>query len=123
MSISGSLRSSAILLVLLTTACAGTQKQCAAYKASRFGADWIVVQYTQDGRPFHCWKLTGVALDSGTGGNVDWKDPGGHMMHITGWENRVQVVDRDFAGAARLVGVDASRCGEGIYPTPIVDTR
>jgi len=96
--------------------CAGASKDCAQFGASNFGADWIIVQYAQDGRPFHCWKLTNVAVDSTAGGNVDWQTRDGHLVHLTGWENRVQVRNGDFDGAARLVGVDASRCVSGIYP-------
>lgn len=80
------------------------------------GSDWIVVQFDQSGRPFNCWKLHGAAVDNNEGGNVDWKDPAnGHLVHITGWENRVQVQGGDFTSAAKLLGIDAAKCDNGIY--------
>jgi hypothetical protein len=79
------------------------------------------VQYAYDGRPFHCWKLRDVAVDSSVGGNVNWQDSeNGHLVHLTGWENRVQVVGGDFDGAARLVGVEASKCNNGRYPADVL---
>lgn len=102
---------------MLMAGCAGVRKDWAQTNASAYGADWIVVQYAFDGRPFHCWKLTGASLDSETGGSINWQDTTHrHLMHVTGWENRVQVVDGDFATAARLLGVEAEKCGGGIYP-------
>ena len=107
------------LVALLTTGCASTYKGCAQFGASAFGSDWIVVQYAQDGTPFHCWKLRGASVTGTEGGSVDWQDTSnGHLVHLTGWENRVQVVRGDFQTAAKLVGVDADRCGSGVYPAP-----
>ncbi len=109
-------RLSVLLLVVLTAGCAGMQKDCAKTSADSFGADWIVVQYAQDGRPFHCWKLRQTVVSSSEGGNVDWQDrTNGHLVHLTGWENRVQVVNGDFDGAAQIVGVTAADCGNGVY--------
>jgi hypothetical protein len=108
------------LAAALTLGCAGIQKSCSQFGASSFGANWIVVQYGFDGKPFHCWKLMNVAVDDSTGGNVDWQTRDGHLVHLTGWENRVQVRGNDFAGAARLVGVDADQCDNGTYPASSV---
>ena len=108
-----------IILALLASCvgCAGTGKACSQMGASAFGSDWIIVQYRQDGTAFHCWKVRDAAVDSGQGGNIDWKDrQTGHLMHITGWENRIQVAGGDFETAGRLVGVDSNLCGNGIYP-------
>lgn len=109
-----------LLLLTLTVGCAGFNKGCAQFNAGSFGSDWIVVQYAADGRPFHCWKLRGASVEGSTGGNVDWQETGAnaHLVHLTGWENRVQVVNGDFEGAAKLVGVDANQCGSGVYPKP-----
>lgn len=93
-------------------------KDCSQWVASDFGGDWMVVQYAFDGRPFHCWKLRDAAVDSEQGGNLNWKDPGnGHLVHVTGWENRVQVINGDFETAAKLLGVEASQCNNGVYPS------
>ncbi len=105
-------------LLVLTTGCAGFQKSCYQTVANSFGSDWIVVQYASDGRPFHCWKLRGASVSGSEGGQVDWKDTtNGHLVHLTGWENRVQVVNGDFDGAGRLLGVDSRRCNNGVYPS------
>lgn len=68
------------------------------------------------GRPFHCWKLRSASVGSTEGGQVDWQSADGHLVHLTGWENRVQVMRGDFVGAGRLLGIDADRCGNGAYP-------
>lgn len=112
----------AVLIALFAlstmTGCKQFAKDVAQKRAGMFGGDWIVVQYAMDGRPFHCWKLSGVSLSGTEGGSVDWKDSGnGHLVHLTGWENRVQVVGGDFDGAAEIVGVNASICKNGVYPS------
>lgn len=105
-------------LLLAITGCAGWNKTCSQVGASNFGSNWIVAQYDMSGRPFHCWKLQNVSLKSGQGGNVDWQETSGsnHLVYITGWENRVQVNRGDWTGAGRIIGVDADKCGNGVYP-------
>jgi hypothetical protein len=108
-----------IVLSVFTVGCAGMSKSCTQFNASSFGSDWIVAQYTTDGKAFHCWKLRGAVVEGTEGGSVDWKDTtNGHLVHLTGWENRVQVVGGDFDTAGKLVGVDASLCDSGVYPAP-----
>ena len=70
-----------LALSVVASGCAGVQKDCANFGASTFGSDWIVVQYAQDGRPFHCWKLRGASVTSGQGGNVDWQDTRNGQWH------------------------------------------
>lgn len=107
-----------VVACVLTAGCAGMQKSCAQFSNSTSGSDWIVVQYAGDGRAFHCWKLRWAVVESTQGGNVDWQDrQSGHLVHLTGWENRVQVGGGDFAGAAKLLGVDAGQCDSGTYPS------
>lgn len=106
-----------ILLSLITVGCAGLNKGCAQLTAGSFGSSWIIVQYDMTGRPFHCWKLSNAAVESEGGGNVDWQDYNGHLVHVTGWENRVQVRGGNFAEAGLMLGVDANVCGSGVYPT------
>ena len=105
-----------VVALLLVAGCAGFNKECAKFGASQFGSNWIVVQYDATGKAFNCWKLHDVSVTSSDGGNVDWQDPNGHLVHITGWENRVQVRGSDFDGAAKLLGVDSAQCGNGAYP-------
>jgi hypothetical protein len=45
-----------------------------------------------------------------------WLDPhGSHLVHISGWYNRVQVNNGDWNGAAATLGIDLSRCHDGVY--------
>jgi hypothetical protein len=131
-----------IILMLGLTACQGLDRGVSSFTASSFGANWIVVQYRFDGEPMNCWKLTDAAIENEAASDgIYWKDPSsGNLVHISGWYNRVQVTDKivtetrkarglevgptkterhepEFEQAARLVGVDASLCGNGIYPT------
>jgi len=106
------------LALILLTGCAGWERDCNSSVASSFGADWIVLQYGFDGTPINCWKLTntGITNEQGTDG-IYWQNPGGHLVHISGWYNRVQVSGGDFAGAAKSIGVEVERCTGGKYVT------
>jgi hypothetical protein len=105
--------------LLLLAGCAGWQRDCNSSVASSFGADWIVLQYGFDGTPINCWKLTntGITNEQGTDG-IYWQDPAGHLVHISGWYNRVQVNNNDFAGAAKSIGIELDRCTGGKYSNP-----
>lgn len=46
---------------------------------------------------------------------IFWQSPDGHLVHISGWYNRVQVQNGDFEGAARQLGIDLASCSEGRY--------
>jgi hypothetical protein len=110
------------LSVLATCAvvagCAGTQRGCASFNAGTFGADWIVVQYSYDGEPITCWELRGVSVAVDPGNDLHWVDTkSGHLIHLEGWYNRIQVAGGDFVGAAKTLGVDPAKCGNGKYPS------
>lgn len=100
-----------VVLLLAFTSCAGWGRQCSSYTAENFGADWLVAQYKVDGTVLRCWKMenTSVTNESGSDG-IYWKSPGGHLVHISGWYNRVQVERDDWKGAAEDLGVDLSTC-------------
>ncbi len=104
------------LALLLLAGCAGTSRDCASCNASSFGSDWIVVQYEYNGNPINCWKLADTAIDNeqNTDG-IFWQEKSGHLVHISGWYNRVQVTGGDWSGAAKALGVDLSRCEDGAY--------
>jgi hypothetical protein len=107
-----------ISLMIFMAGCAGIGKSCSQFGASNFGGDWIVVQYTFEMKPSHCWKLRDVSLESESGGGINWKDRSdNHLVHVTGWENRVQVQNGNYQSAGRIVGVDANQCENGIYPS------
>ena len=106
-----------LLLLLCFAGCAGFGRQCSSYNAENFGSDWIIVQYGIDGKPFNCWVLkeTSVANETGTDG-LYWKDSETkHLVHISGWYNRVQVERGDKGSAAELLGIDLTRCINGRY--------
>lgn len=103
-------------LLLLFAGCAGTQRSCASCNAENFGADWVVVQYKYDGAPVNCWKLPQTSIDNEAHSDgIYWLEPSGHLVHISGWYNRVQVSHNDFEGAAKSIGIDLSRCAGGQY--------
>lgn len=100
---------------LFCVGCAQFTRSCASFRAETFGSDFLVVQFDMVGRPFNCWKVTrGVENETASDG-IFWQDNMGHLVHISGWYNRVQVAGGDWAGAARLVGIDVARCGGGRY--------
>jgi len=99
--------------------CAGYQRGCASGIAQTFGGDWVVVQYKADGNPINCWKLenTSISNEEHSDG-IYWLETSGHLVHISGWYNRVQVKGSDFDAAAKLVGVDMKYCKDGKYTVP-----
>lgn len=102
--------------LLLMCGCASWQRDCNSGISSKFGADWIVLQYGFDGKPINCWKLNGAAISNETGSDgIYWESPSGNLVHISGWYNRVQVFHNDYAGAAKQLGIDIASCGEGAY--------
>ncbi len=108
-----------VMSLLFLTACAGWQRDCNSSVASSFGGDWIVLQYGFDGTPINCWKLkdVGITNERGTDG-IYWQDPAGHLVHISGWYNRVQVSNGDYAGAAKAIGINIDSCTGGKYVSP-----
>lgn len=111
----------AVLIFAITSVvggCAGFDRWAASFNAGTMGADWIVVQYRFDGTPINCWAMesTSIANEVSSDG-IYWKDPRlGHLVHISGWYNRVQVDNKKFEEAATQVGVELSLCGNGKYP-------
>lgn len=96
------------LSCLLLAGCAGQQRSCQAKYAETYGADWIITQDRADGTVARCWIVRGqsVANEEHTDG-IHWIDPTtGHLIHISGWYNRVMVTNQQWAQAGQLVGVD-----------------
>ena len=119
------MRRTSLLFVLLVVVvgtllvgCAGFDTWSASLNASTVGADWIVVQYRLDGMPINCWAMESTAIfNEASSDGIYWKDPRlGHLVHISGWYNRVQVENKKFEEAAKQVGVELSACGNGKYP-------
>lgn len=101
-----------IVTVLFMTGCAMVERECSSLWASNVGADWVVVQYKADGTPIYCWQLKDVAIRNEIQSDgIMWKDRRtGHLIHLSGWYNRVQVEHGDFDGAATLIGAHAKAC-------------
>jgi hypothetical protein len=112
------LRRSHLALLLVLGGCAGFQRSCSSGCAEAFGSDWMVVQYRFDGTPISCWRLSNTSIrNEDNSDGIYWLDPGGrHLVHISGWYNRVQVSGGDFDRAGNLLGIDARKCGDGHYP-------
>lgn len=104
--------------------CASIDRGCSSTVATTFGADWVVVQYRADGAPMNCWKLKNASIVNETGSDgVYWlDDKTGHLVHISGWYNRVQVSNGNFDNAAKLVGVESNLCKNGKYFPPKDET-
>lgn len=104
---------------LFLVGCAGISRDCSSCNAESFGADWVVVQYRMDGEPLNCWQLHGKAVSNESGSDgIWWVSDGGHLVHISGQYNRVQVTGSGFEAAAKEVGVDLRRCVGGRYENP-----
>ena len=82
-----------VVMLALVVGCAGMQRGCSGFSAESFGADWIVVQYDMNMNPKCCWKLTNTSItNEAQSDGIYWLDEGsGHLVHISGWYNRVQV--------------------------------
>ena len=81
------------------------------------GADWIVVQYDMNCQPKMAWLLRGTGItNEGYSDGIYWYDPAGHLIHISGWYNRIQVKGEQFEAAAKLLGVDVNLIQNGKYP-------
>lgn len=103
-------------LVVFLLGCAGIQRDCSSCGAQSFGGDWIIVQYRADGTPMNCWKLRNAPVSNEEHSDgIYWQDRGGHLVHISGWYNRVQVQGERWDEAAMALGVDNHRCKSGVY--------
>ncbi len=101
---------------LLLTGCAGFQRDCSSSCAQSLGGDWIIVQYRFDGTPINCWELRNTAVSSEDHSDgIYWQDPQGHLVHISGWYNRVQVMGNRWDEAAKTLGVEDTKCKNGVY--------
>jgi hypothetical protein len=102
----------AILFTMLA-GCAGASRACSSGCADNFGADWVVVQMDNDGRPYRCWELKDTSVSSESGDGIYWKDDkSGNLVHISGHFNRVQVVGSNWTHAFAALGLTAETCHE-----------
>lgn len=104
------------LALIFLTGCAAVQRDCASCSAKNFGSDWLIVQYAASGEPINCWQERNVSMSNEEHSDgIYWQEPSGHLVHISGWYNHVQVTGGDFKAAAKTIGVDTERCPGGKY--------
>lgn len=108
-----------VSLVCVLVSCAGINRGCSSYVAQSFGSDWIVVQYDMNLEPKCAWKLKNVSIaNEQQSDGIYWVDSKtGHLIHISGWYNRVQVVNGLYEEAAGLLGIELSKVQNGKYLT------
>ena len=106
-----------LFALLFLVSCAGFNRSCSACMAESYGSDWVVVQYNYNGSPLACWKLLDASVSNEEHSDgIYWVDSKTrHLVHISGWYNRVQVEGGDFEGAANLLGVELRKCQNGKY--------
>lgn len=109
--------SKVLLICTIVSGCAGFQRGCSSFQAENFATDWIVVQNDYTMTPRKCWRLPSTSItNEDHSDGIYWLDPHTkHLVHISGWYNRVQVNSGDWQSAANSLGIDLSRCGDGIY--------
>ena len=100
-----------LLVSLLVTGCAGVSRSCSSFNAEALGASWLVVQYSADGHAMRCWRLSNASISNENNSDgIYWRSTSGHLVHISGWYNRVQVNNEDYAGAARELDINLEDC-------------
>lgn len=101
-----------VLFCVLFVGCAGMGRSCSSCNAESFGANWVVAQMDLSGKPFRCWELHGVSITNESGSDgIYWKSESGHLVHLSGTYNRVQVNGDDWDGAFKELGLTRQSCG------------
>ena len=99
------------LLLLLLCGCAGISRKCSSCCAGAVGADWIVVQMDGFGRVMRCWELHDVSIaNEESSDGIYWESADGHLVHISGFYNRVQVEHSGWDQAYREMGINKKIC-------------
>jgi hypothetical protein len=96
---------------LFLAGCAGMDRSCASCNAQNFGADWVVVKMDMQGHPYRCWQLRKVSIaNEPHSDGIYWKSPDGHLVHISGHYNRVQVEKENWKSAFAELGLTEQAC-------------
>jgi hypothetical protein len=99
------------LLLLVLCSCAGLSRSCSSCWAGAAGANWIVVQMDAFGRVMRCWELHGVSIaNEESSDGIYWKSGDGHLVHISGFYNRVQVEHDGWGEAFKELGMTKEIC-------------
>ena len=103
-----------VIMIFIGLCCQGWNRGMSSCCASSFGSDWLVIQYNYNGELIQCWKLTNTSVDNEPHSDgIYWLDnKTNHLVHISGWYNRIQVVNGNFESASKLLRIDLSKCNE-----------
>lgn len=83
-----------IVIIFVVNGPAGCSRQIDSWKASSLGADWLVVQYSQDGRVINYWKLENSSVgNEKESDGIYFTDGDGNVVHLSGHYVYVQVKD------------------------------
>ena len=100
-----------LLLALGLTSCAGFSRSCSSTIATEFGGDWIVVKTDMNGKAFRCWRLEGVSVtNEPQSDGIYWKTNEGHLVHVSGSYDRIQVTGNDWSSAYKELGITVGEC-------------
>ena len=100
------------LCALALFACEGTVKSVSSGCAEQVGADWVVVELREaDGTPYRCWKLEDVSISNEKGSDgIYWRTRDGHLVHVSGSYDRVQVRGGKWGEAFSLMNMTEESC-------------
>jgi len=91
--------------------CAGWGRQCTAFTAGSFGADWVIVQLDAYGKVIRCWQLENVSVaNEELSDGIYWKNEAGNLVHLSGFYNRVQVNGHNWENAFATLGIKGESC-------------
>jgi len=112
------------LLLFLLCSCAGFSRNCSSWCADRVGADWLVVQWTASGNTVRCWELHGVSIaNEENSDGIYWESVDGHLVHISGHYNRVQVKNKGWKKAYEELGIPNALCSGQAWSTNQVELK
>jgi hypothetical protein len=93
--------------------CASFDRGCSNFTADSFGSDWVVTKSDYLGNPYRCWVLTNTSItNEKTSDGIYWKSSGGHLVHIAGNYDRVQVVNGNWTEAFLELGLTQETCAK-----------
>ena len=100
-----------LLLIGLLCSCAGFSRMCSSSCAGAVGADWVVVQMGGFGRVMRCWELRDVSVaNEGQSDGIYWESEDGHLVHVSGHYNCVQVTHSGWDKAFSELGITKEIC-------------
>jgi hypothetical protein len=72
------------IFVFVTLGPAGCNNKFSAWKASAYGSDWLVVQYSLDGNVMNSWDLKDCAVHSENGSDGIYFTTTHGVVHLSG---------------------------------------